>query len=89
MWISNSEYRELIERAAASDARVESLTHQLNVALHDVAQLKFEKTGIEQKIPVFAFQREASKPRATDLETGVSFDDMGDIAAHAAGFTEE
>lgn len=95
MWITKQEYRDLIERAAAadgqvraSDARVEALVVQLNTIARDNAEMKTQLTGKPATLPVFAFQREASPRRPSEIETGVSFDDMGDEAAHVAGFTE-
>lgn len=88
MWLSKQEYRELIERAAGSEARIEALTIQCNALARENAELKMEKTGKPQTLPIFAFQKEGSVKRPSDLETGVSFDDMGDEAAHQAGFTE-
>lgn len=89
MWIARREYRELIERAAANEARVEGLTIQANNLARDLAQARFELTGKVQALPVFQYQREASPKTPPGLETGVSFDDMGDDAAHEAGFRDE
>lgn len=95
MWIWKQEYRELIERAAAADgkvavseARIEALVLQLNTLARDAAEMKTQITGKPQSLPIFTFQREASAKRPADIDTGVSFDDMGDEAAHVAGFTE-
>jgi len=89
MWISRTEYRELIERAAGAEARLEGMVVAANNLSRELGQLKYEQTGKAQSLPVFQFQKEASPKTPPDIETGVSFDDMGDEAAHAAGFRDE
>lgn len=89
MWVSKKEYRELIETAATANATAIGLTTQLNTMARELADARHTLTGKPQHVPVFMYQRTATPKTPPGLETGVDFNDMGDEAAHVAGFKDE